>query len=71
MYYINHIDSFSIHSNVCAQKSVKRTCQGFDPVTPLYFFFFFLHADKAMKHTTETVLFFAINNARLTDSITC
>ena len=33
-YYINHIDFFSIHANVCAQKSLKRTCAGFDPVTP-------------------------------------
>ena len=26
---------FLIHTNVCAQKSSKRTCPGFDPVTPL------------------------------------
>ena len=28
MYYINHIGSFSIHSNVCVQRSSKRTCSG-------------------------------------------
>ena len=35
MYYINHIDSFSIHAHVCAQKSFKRTSSGFDLVTPM------------------------------------
>ena len=35
MYYINHIDFFSIHVNACAQKSSKRTCPGFDSVTLL------------------------------------
>ena len=31
----NRIDFFSIHANVCAQKSLKCTCPGLDPVTPL------------------------------------
>ena len=35
MYYINHVDFFLIHIDVCAQKSFKRTCPDFDPVTPL------------------------------------
>ena len=35
MYYINHTDFFSVYANVCAQKSLKRTFPGFDPVTPL------------------------------------
>ena len=35
MHHINHIDFFSINANVCAQKSLKRICTGFDPVTPL------------------------------------
>ena len=60
-YFINPIDSFSIHSNVCAQKSLKRTCR-------TVFFLFFLHPDRAMKHTGEIALFLAINIARLTDS---
>lgn len=33
--YINHIDFFSIEANVCAQKSLKRTCPGSNPVMPL------------------------------------
>ena len=33
-------------------------------------FSFFLHSDRAMKHTKEITLFFAIDNARVTDSIT-
>ena len=35
MYYINHIDFFSNHANVCVQESFKWTCPDFDPVTPL------------------------------------
>ena len=35
MYYIHHINFFSIHANVCAQKSLKRTSPGFDSVAPL------------------------------------
>ena len=35
MHYANDIDFFSIHANVCVQKSFKRTCPGFDTVTPL------------------------------------
>ena len=38
---MHHIDSFSIYSDLCAQKSLKCTCPAFDPVRPLYFFFFF------------------------------
>ena len=26
---------FAIHANLCAQKSWKRTCAGFEPATPL------------------------------------
>ena len=26
---------FSVHKNICAQKSLKRTCPASDPVTPL------------------------------------
>ena len=63
MCYINHIDSFSIHSNVSAQNI--NTCPGFDPVTSLYFF---LHSDRAMKDAGEIALFLAIKNAKLTDS---
>ena len=33
--YIHHIDSVSIHSNVCAKKSLKRPCPGFDSFPPL------------------------------------
>ena len=29
MCYINHIDFFSIHDNVCAQNILKRICLGF------------------------------------------
>ena len=36
MHHVSHIDFFSINANVCAQKSLKCTCPGFDPVTPLY-----------------------------------
>ena len=32
---VNHIDSFLVHSNVCAQKYLKCTCPSFDPVKPL------------------------------------
>ena len=35
MYYIHHINFFSIHATVCARKSLKRTFPGFDSVTPL------------------------------------
>ena len=35
MYYINHIDFYSVHANMCAQKSLKRTCPGFDQIMPL------------------------------------
>ena len=35
MYYINHVDFLTIHTNVCAQKSFKRTEPYFDPVIPL------------------------------------
>lgn len=35
MYYINHIDCFSIHANFCSQKSLKHTCPCFDSVVPL------------------------------------
>ena len=34
-YIINHMNCFLIDTNVCAQKSSKLTCPGFDPVTPL------------------------------------
>ena len=34
MYYINPIDFFSIDVNVCAQKSLKPICPGFDLITP-------------------------------------
>lgn len=33
--YVNHIKKFSVHANVCAQKSLERTCPGFDPIPPL------------------------------------
>ena len=33
---INHIGFFSIYDNVCAQKSLKHTCPGFDSVVPLH-----------------------------------
>ena len=42
MYYIHHIDFFSIHTDVCAQKFLKHTSPGFDSVTPL-------HADKRLS----------------------
>ena len=29
-----YIDFFSVHANVCVQKSLKRTFPGFDPVMP-------------------------------------
>ena len=58
---------YYIHSNVCAQKSLKRTYPGFNPITLLYFSFF-LHSNEAVKHTREIALFLAINNPRLTDS---
>ena len=35
MYHSINTNFFSIHANVCAQKSLKRTCLGFDPVKPL------------------------------------
>ena len=34
MYYMNHIDFFSVDANVCAQKFLKCTCPSFDLVTP-------------------------------------
>ena len=35
-YYDNYTDYLSIiHTNVCVQNRRKRTCPGFDPVTPL------------------------------------
>ena len=38
MYYSCYTDHLSIiHANVCAQIPWKRTCPGFDPVTPLPF----------------------------------
>ena len=41
MDYTDHIDSFSIYCNICAQKSLKRTCPVFDLVTPSYFVLLF------------------------------
>ena len=38
MHYTNHIDSFSVYSSVCAQKSLTCTSPDFDPVTPLYYY---------------------------------
>ena len=35
MYHSSGTNFFSIHANVCAQKSWKITCPGFDPVTPV------------------------------------
>ena len=35
MYYFNNFDIFSIHFDVYAQKYLKRTYPGFDPVTSL------------------------------------
>ena len=35
MYYINHFDSFSTHSNIYAKKILKPTCQDFEQVTPM------------------------------------
>ena len=35
MHYINRIDFPSIDAYVCAEKYLKRTCLGFDQVTPL------------------------------------
>ena len=36
MHYINHIDFFPVHANVCAQKSLKCTSPVFNPVTALF-----------------------------------
>ena len=35
IFYDDQNSFFSIHTNACAQKSRKRTCTGFGPVTPL------------------------------------
>ena len=34
MYYVNHIDFFSIDANVSDQKSLNRTSPDFAPITP-------------------------------------
>ena len=38
MYHSSNTIFFSIHAGVCAPKSWKYTCLGFDPVTPLFTF---------------------------------
>ena len=61
MCYINHIDFFSIHDNVCAQNILKRICLGFVLVCiragiitwafPLWekFFYFIIIANRSNK----------------------
>ena len=58
--YINHIDFFSIHSNVHAQKSLKRTCQGFESVTSLKFI---IYSTIGLKVESEN------NSVGITDGI--
>ena len=56
MCYINHIDFFPIHRNVCTYKSLKRTCPSFYPVSLLSktkFDFLMLLESKASKGRTK------------------
>ena len=50
VYYVNHIDFYSIHDNECAQKSFKRNCPSFDLVMPLLLNNVFIDKIFGCKH---------------------